>query len=189
MKKILFALLLGSTLSLQSCGDNKKESDSVENAEEANEMKDDRGTGLDDDATEFAVKAANGGMMEVQLSQLALEKNPTPAIREYATMMIEEHKKANDELKALAAQKNITLPTTLGEDKQESYNEMAKLSGDEFNKKYVEMMLSDHQKTVDMFKEAADDNENADLKAFAAKTLPTLQMHLDKIKTLEDRRD
>ena len=189
MKKLLLALFLASAFSLQSCGDKKNESDSVENAEQANEMKDDRGTGLNDDATEFAVKAANGGMTEVQLSQLALEKKPTPAIREYANMMIQDHQKANDELKALAAQKNITLPTTLGEDKQEMYNDMAKLSGDEFNKKYVETMLDDHQKTVDMFKEAANDNENADLKAFAAKTLPTLQMHLDKIKTIEDRRD
>ncbi len=189
MNKLLLALFLASALSLQSCGDNKKETDSVENAEEANEMKEDRGTGMDDDKTEFAVMAANGGMLEVQLSELALQKDPTPAIREYASMMVEDHKKANEDLKALAAQKNITLPATLGEDNQEAYNDMAKLSGTDFNKKYVDKMLSSHQKTVDLFKEAADDNDDAELKAFAAKTLPTLQMHLDKIKTIEDRRD
>lgn len=185
MNKLLFALFLAGTLSLQSCGDNKKESDSVENADEANEMNEDRGTGLTDDATEFAVKAANGGMLEVQLSQLALKKTPTPALREYADMMIKDHEKANAELKELAAKKNITLPATIDIDNQEIYEKMDQLSGPDFNAQYAKTMLKSHEATVKLFDEAAKDVTNADVRAFAVKTLPTLKMHLKHIKDIE----
>lgn len=191
MKKVSLILAIAvASLSFQACNNTKKtDSDSVENANDANDMKEDRGTGQSDDANDFAVKAANGGMMEVEASQLAKEKSQNSAVKEFADMMIKDHSKANDELKALAARKNITLPATLGEDKQEAINDLRKLSGAEFDKKYVSMMEDDHEKDVKLFKDAADDNPDADIKAFAAKTLPTLQMHKDRIKAIDDKMD
>ena len=187
MKKVSLMILLAvSTLSFQACDNKKKESDSMENAEEANENKEDAGRGQSEDTNEFAMKAANGGMMEVELGRMAQEKGMSSDVKEFGAMMVADHSKANDELKTLAAAKNITLPSTLGEDMQEDVNELAKLSGKEFDKKYVSMMVDDHKEDVDAFKKAADNNEvDPEIKAFAAKTLPTLQQHLDRINAIE----
>ena len=187
MKKVSLMILLAvSTLSFQACDNKKKESDSMENAEEANENKEDAGRGQSEDTNEFAMKAANGGMMEVELGRMAQEKGMSSDVKEFGAMMVADHSKANDELKTLATAKNITLPSTLGEDMQEDVNELAKLSGKEFDKKYVSMMVDDHKEDVDAFKKAADNNEvDPEIKAFAAKTLPTLQQHLDRINAIE----
>ena len=160
MKKVSLLLMLAvSTLSFQACNTDKKDNDSVENAEESNEKKEDAGMGQGEDTSEFAVKAANGGMMEVELGRMAQEKGMSKDVKEFGAMMVADHSKANDELKTIATDKNITLPVTIGEDKQEMVNDLMKLSGKEFDKKYVSMMLDDHQKDVDMFKEAAEDND------------------------------
>ena len=187
MKKVSLMILLAvSTLSFQACDNKKKESDSMENAEETNENKEDAGTGQSEDTNEFAMKAANGGMMEVELGRLAQEKGMSKDVKEFGAMMVADHSKANEELKTLATAKNITLPATLGEETQEDVNELAKLSGKEFDKKYVSMMVDDHKEDVDAFKKAAEDNNiDPEIKAFAAKTLPTLQQHMDRINAID----
>ncbi|WP_461115254.1 DUF4142 domain-containing protein [Spirosoma jeollabukense] len=190
MKKISLMLLLAvTTLSFQACSDKKKEStDSVENAENANDAKEDAGTGQPEDTNEFAVKAANGGMLEVELGRLAQEKALSKDVKDFGAMMVKDHSKANDEFKAIATLKNITLPSTLGEDEQKHVNELAKLSGKEFDKKYVSMMVDDHKEDIDLFKKASEDDKNdASIKEFAAKTLPTLQKHLDAITAIDKK--
>ncbi|CCH53404.1 outer membrane protein-like protein [Fibrisoma limi BUZ 3] len=187
MKKTsLIWLLAFSSLTFQACNENKKDSDdSVENAHDANDLKEQAGTGQEDDVNDFAVKAANGGMLEVELGRLAQEKAQNPDVKAFGAMMVDDHQKANQELKDLAAQKNITLPTTLGEDAQKHVDELRQLTGAEFDKKYIDMMVEDHEEDVKLFKEAADDADDADVKAFAAKTLPTLQKHLERVTTLD----
>ncbi len=190
MKKVsLLLLLVVSTLSFQACSDKKKESsDSVENAENTNDAKEDAGTGQTEDTNEFAVKAANGGMLEVELGRLAQEKAQSKEVKDFGAMMVMDHSKANDEMKALATSKNITLPTALGEDEQKHVNELTKLSGTDFDKKYVSLMVDDHKEDISLFKKAADDDKtDADIKAFAVKTLPTLQKHLEHITALDKK--
>ncbi|SOD81970.1 DUF4142 domain-containing protein [Spirosoma fluviale] len=192
MKKISLVVLLAiSTLSFQACSEKKKESeDSVENAENANEAKEDAGTGQTEESSEFAVKAANGGMMEVELGRLAQEKAQSQDVKDFGAMMVADHSKANDELKTIATTHNITLPTTLGEDEQKHVNDLAKLTGAEFDKKYVSMMVDDHKEDIDLFKEAADDEKaNPAIKEFATKTLPTLQKHMDRINAIDKKID
>ena len=82
------------------------------------DKKEDAGTGQSEDSNEFATKAANGGMMEVELGRMAQEKGMSKDVKEFGAMMVADHSKANEELKTLAAAKNITLPSTLGEDMQ-----------------------------------------------------------------------
>jgi putative membrane protein len=190
MKKVSLALLLAiSTLSFQACSSKKTEStDSVENADSTNEAKEDAGTGQTEDTNEFAVKAANGGMLEVELGRMAQEKGVSKDVKDFGAMMVKDHSKANDELKSIAATQNITLPTTLGEDEQKHVNDMAKLSGAEFDKKYVSMMVDDHKEDIDLFKKAAeDDKTNPAVKDFATKTLPTLQKHMDAITAIDKK--
>lgn len=188
MKKTTLTLLLAvSMLSFQACSSKKTEStDSVENAEKSNEAKEDAGTGQSDDTNDFAVKAANGGLLEVELGRMAEEKSANKEVKEFGAMMVKDHTKANDELKTIAATQNITLPTTLGEDEQKKVNDLAKLSGEEFDKKYVSMMVDDHKEDIDLFKKAAeDDKTNPAVKSFATKTLPTLQTHMDRINAID----
>jgi putative membrane protein len=180
------ALFLG-----YGCNTEKK-TDTVETAEETNEAAaDTMGGAMEDqmeEGSEFVVQAASGGMMEVELGQLA-EKNASDAeVKAFGKRMVADHSKANEELKSLAAAKNITLPTAPGEDHQKHITEMSNLKGAEFDKHYVDMMEKDHQKDINLFEEATKDNElDADLKAFAQKTLPTLKEHHALVKKLDDR--
>lgn len=187
MKKISLCLMVAlSAWTFQACNENKRNSDdSVENANDANDLKEQAGTGEKDDESDFAVKAANGGMFEVELAKLAQEKATSKEVKEFAAMMLKDHMAANDELKALAAKKNITLPTTLGKDEQEDVDEMAKLTGTEFDKKYVDTMVEDHEEDVKLFQETSIAGQDPDLKQFAGKTLPTLQKHLARITTID----
>lgn len=190
MKKLSLILFVAiSTLCLQACGDKKKENtDSVENAEKANDAKEDAGMGETENTSEFAVKAANGGMLEVELGRLAQEKAQSKEVKEFGAMMVTDHSKANKELKALATLKDITLPATLGEDMQKHVNDLTKLSGKDFDKKYVSMMVDDHKEDIELFKKTAeDDKADASVKAFATKTLPTLQKHLEHITALDKK--
>jgi len=181
-KTILLAVLVASGLTFQSCGNSEKK-DSEERAEQINE---ENKPTEDNDDSEFAVKAASGGMLEVELGRMAQEKAQSQQVKDFGAMMVKDHSKANDELKALASSKNIVLPSTLGEEEQKHVDELAKLSGKEFDKKYVSMMVDDHKKDVDEFKETANDAKDPDIKAFASKTLPTLEEHLTKIKAIND---
>lgn len=185
-KTILTGVIALASLGFQACSENKKAgTNSVENANDANDVKEQQATGQDDDDNDFAVKAANGGMLEMEVARLAREKSGRSDVKAFAAMMLSDHQKANDELKALAGRKNITLPARLGDDEQKHVDELAKLSGTEFDKKYVHLMVDDHEEDVKLFKKAADDADDAELKAYAAKTLPTLQKHLERITTID----
>ena len=108
-------------------------------------------------------------------------------MKAFAKKMVEDHGKANAELKTLAGKKKFTLPTDVNEDQKEAFDELSKLSGMEFDKKYVEIMVDDHKADVDAFQEQADDGEDADVKAFAAKYLPTIKSHYEMIKGISDK--
>ncbi len=125
----------------------------------------------------FAKCAAKDGMMEVKLGQLAQANASNADVKKHAMMMVEDHTKANDELKTVAAKKNIVLPTTLTEKQQKCYDKFAKLQGKEFDKKYSKCMVKDHKKAVCLFKKESKKGKDADLKNWAAAKLPTLKHH------------
>ena len=132
----------------------------------------------------FVEKAALGGMTEVQASKLAESKTSNPAVKDFATHMVGDHTKAGDELTKIAAGKSVTTPGTLDKSHQGDVDKLAKLSGDDFDKAYVKQMLSDHKSTVSLFEKEAKSGKDADLQAFAGKTLPTLQGHLKSVQDL-----
>lgn len=136
---------------------------------------------------DFMMKAAQGGMAEVELGKMAASKAQSPEVKAFAQRMVTDHTKANTELKAVAAKMNATLPTDVSADHKEMMDDLSKLSGADFDKEYVSMMVEDHEKDVAEFQKAADGNPNADVKAFAAKTLPTLKSHLEQIKTINSK--
>ena len=169
-------------LLLTSCSE-KKQDDSKEIAEEQNEEKFDT-TNLEADA-EFAIEAADAGMMEVQAGTLALTKGSSAKVKEFAKMMVDDHTKANEELETLATGKNITLPSSISDKHKRKYDDLAEKSGTEFDKAYVELMVKDHKDAVDMFKKAADDCEDQQIKSWAAEKIPTLEHHLSTAENME----
>jgi putative membrane protein len=184
MKKTTFTILFFSSLVIAVSCNNDKNTDSKEMAKEMNDEKFDDTT-IEDD-TKFAVKAADAGMMEVQISQLAQSKSTSPTVKELAQMMIDDHSKANEELKTAAAQKNITLPLSLGDKNQEKYNDLANKSGVDFDEAYIDCLRKDHKEAIDAFEKEADKGNDPDLKAWAAAKLPTLQHHLQMVETADE---
>ena len=128
---------------------------------------------------EFLQKAAAGGLYEVEAGSLAQSKGQSEGVKSFGAMLVKDHGAANEELKALAASKGVTLPATL--------QRLQKISGDKnFDKEFVdEVGLDDHRQDIRMFEKASKDADDADVKAFAAKTLPTLRSHHDHAQGLK----
>ena len=139
--------------------------------------------------TTFALKAGAGGMMEVELGTLAQQVAQNPRVKRFGAMMVEDHTKANSELMTLATSKGIAIPSTLPGEIQTHINEMKKLKGAEFDKHYMMMMTDDHKEDIALFEKASKNAPDAGIKAFATKTLPILNMHLDSAKAIKDAVD
>jgi len=136
----------------------------------------------------FASKAAAGGIAEVKFGQLAQEKASDPAVKSFGRRMVEDHGKAGEQLKQAAQSENITLPSALRSSDQAHYNRLAKLSGPEFDRAYLEMMVKDHEEDVAEFKKEASSGKNQAIKEFAAQTLPTIEDHLKEARELAANR-
>ncbi len=134
----------------------------------------------------FVEEAAAGGMAEVELGKLAQQKATNEQVKQFGARMVQDHTKANDELKALASSKGVQLPAGPTKSQQRDMDKMNKLSGAEFDRDYTKHMLADHKKDVSLFEKQSKSGKDADLKAFAGKTLPTLQEHLQMVQALND---
>ncbi len=133
----------------------------------------------------FIERAAKGGMAEVELGKLAQEKAASDQVKQFGKRMVDDHSKANDQLKSLAAAKGVQLPTELDRSDRREMDKLAKKSGADFDREYMSHMVSDHKKDVSDFKGEAKGATDADVKNFAASTLPTLEQHLDLAKSTE----
>jgi putative membrane protein len=127
----------------------------------------------------FMMTAAAGGMAEVEIARLAVDKASSDDVKKYAQQMIDDHTKANEELMQIASQKGVTLPTGPDAKHMALMAKMRGLSGADFDRMYVkEAGVSDHSKMEKLFMQESGGGKDADVKAFASKTLPTVQMHL-----------
>jgi putative membrane protein len=126
----------------------------------------------------FVTKAAAGGLAEVELGKLAQEKASNEQVKNFGQKMVTDHTKANDELKTLAQNKNITLPTELDPHDKALRDRLTKMSGAGFDRAYMQAMVTDHRKVANEFRHESTAGKDADIKAFAAKTLPTIEEHL-----------
>jgi len=136
----------------------------------------DTGTVAQEDK-DFMNEAAQGGMAEVKLGELAKTKAENAAVKSFGERMVTDHTKVNDELKTIATKKNVTLPTDLSSDDQKLYDDLSKKSGADFDKAYMDAMVTDHDKDIAAFEKCEKSSKDKDLKAFIHKTLPTLKTH------------
>ena len=135
---------------------------------------------------QFAFEAADGGMTEIELGKLAIQKGENKRVKNFGAMMVKDHQKANDKLITLAKTKNITLPSAPDANEQKIINMLSKKSGKDFDEAYVIDMINDHQKYIREFQFASKNCSDPDIKAFARKTLPVLKNHLDAINTVHE---
>ncbi len=132
---------------------------------------------VNDSDKDFLNKAAQGNMAEVKMGQLAATHAQSAAVKSFGERMVKDHTKAVDELKALATKKSVTIPTDISADQQKKYDDLAKLSGADFDKAYMDEMIKDHDQDVSEFQDAAKSAKDKDIRNLAAKLLPTLKSH------------
>jgi len=132
----------------------------------------------------FYKTAAEGGLAEVQLGQLAEDKATDDAVKQFGAKMVTDHSSVNQKLQQLAQSKNITLPTSPSVMEMASKTKLEVLSGNTFDKSYIKGMVKDHEEDIALFKREARSGKDPDAKAFAVATLPTLQEHLKMIRSI-----
>jgi putative membrane protein len=177
MKALLFTLLM-AICALQACNTDSR---SKNNAESANVD-----TGIvNDDIFDFLVKASSGGLMEVQLGEMAEQNSKSLGVRNFGRMMVKDHNRMNREIKTLAVSRDIELPNALNEEQEKHVNELTTLRGAEFDEKYMRLMVMDHEEDVKAMEDAAK-SRDPNVSTFAAKALPILRKHFEAAKKIND---
>jgi putative membrane protein len=185
MKKVIISSFLVIGLGFFACNNsNEDHKDTVDSAKAVNkEVK-----AVQADASNFAVNAANGGMMEVELGKIARDKATSPRVKAFGEMMVKDHTEANNNLKAIATSLNIAIPDSVSDDTKKDIDKMKMKKGKDFDKAYVDMMLDDHKKDIAEFRKCADNCSDSTIKSFAYNTLPVLEKHLDSIQAIAGKK-
>ena len=135
----------------------------------------------------FLTEAAEGNIAEIQLSTLALTRTQNPEVRALAQQIITDHVSVSDAIKPIAEKKSVTLPLELNSKHKSLSEKLTKISGAEFDREYVKAMVEDHEKDVKAFQTQAQSGTDAEVKDFAAKTVPKLEMHLAMARELQNK--
>ncbi|HLN19521.1 MAG TPA: DUF4142 domain-containing protein [Bacteroidales bacterium] len=192
MKKVKLLMILIVPV-MMSCNQNKsgnqasKDVDDkamlVENAKVSDEN--DEPQSVED----FIKEAASGGLMEVELGRYAQQNALNPRVKNFGAMMVRDHQKANDELKSIVTGKNMTIPSAMENNHMNKVEEIQKETGADFDRKYMDEMVDDHDKDVKKFRRQAENGKDPEIKAFAAKTLEVLVIHQDSAKNIKEALD
>ncbi len=174
---VLTLIIYGSVLKAQD------RIDPVKKARSANEKKADKDL-VNGDVAEFLVKSADARMMDSREGKLAIKNGTTSSIRDYGSLMVKDQAMLLEKIKKLAVSRNISLPSDISNDKNEGHEDLQEKQGEGFDKKFIKMMVIDHERDVKMFKKAIE-CEDREISTFAKKYLPLIQSHLDKINAIK----
>jgi putative membrane protein len=133
----------------------------------------------------FFKAAAQGGMAEVELGNLAVQKASSPKVKEFAAKMVKDHSAVNEKLESLASSKNVSLPSGAGAANTAKKGELEVLTGDSFDKSYIKSQVKAHVETVSLLRKEIASGQDADAKAFARSIMPTVQSHLKAARAIE----
>ncbi|MDF2382038.1 DUF4142 domain-containing protein [Nostoc ellipsosporum NOK] len=197
MKKSLLAMLLSGAV-LCACNNENSNSNPETGSDSASRNQEVGGgdtssmTGTsnagsmntDDNTRDFLVKAAEGGMAEVEAGQLAQQKSTNNRVTSFAGMMVNDHTGANSSIKSLAQARNVQLPSTAPEAKKQKAAKAGEKTGTAFDKAYMDMMVADHEETIALFKKGRDQSQDPEVKSFIENTIPKLEVHLDSAKAI-----
>lgn len=133
----------------------------------------------------FLMRAAASSLVELEAARLAADKAKDEEVKRYASMLVDHHTAANQELMALAQSKGLNLPTSLSGGKQRELTRLNRASGDDFDAAFVQGMgVREHRQELRLFREASRNAKDPDIKAWAAKMLPELEQHLTQARAL-----
>lgn len=181
MKATFATTILVSCIAFNSFS---QETDPVKKAHDANDKKEATGA-VDEDVADFLVKSADARMMDAKEGKLASTKGTTPALRSYGKLMIKDQAALLATIKDLAGKKHVTLPSDISNKKAAGRQDLAKLTGKDFDEKFIKMITIDHERDVKMFENAIEQDDK-DIREFAQKNLPLIRSHLDKINSIKD---
>lgn len=168
MRKLLFSVLsILLVLVAPSCQDQRR-------AKNYNDK-----TLADDDAIHFIKNGIEGSLVEIKAAGIAKSRSSNPNVISFANMMITHHTETVNELKKIQADKMVSSRDSINTQHQEELAMLSSKSGSEFDKAYIEMMITDHEKAIELFK-GVGNHTSGTIQSFAAKTLPSLQAHLDE---------
>jgi putative membrane protein len=128
---------------------------------------------------QFVTLAAIGGLAEVQLGRLAFERAGRPSVQQFGQRMVLDHGALNAELAPIAERKDMSMPVALDDAHQQKKERLARLSGHDFDRAYMQEMVDDHIKNIAHFEAEAQTGTDPDLKGFATAALPVLRQHLE----------
>ncbi len=173
---LIFGCVLPLTSSAQTATGDQSASSSTHSSLSASDQK-------------FMKEAAQGGASEVELGQLAQQKAESPDVKAFGQRMVDDHTKANDQLKQVASEKGVTLPSQPDAKDKAEKTRLEKMSGAQFDKAYMNYMVADHKKDVADFQKEASHANDPDVKNFAQSTLPTLQSHLQQAESIAPKQN
>lgn len=134
----------------------------------------------------FATKAAQGGLAEVQVGQLAQQKGASAQAKQFGQTLAQDHTQANQQLEQIAQQNNLNLPQQPSSTEEADLKKLQGLSGAQFDKQLASSEVQDHRQDIAMFEKEAKSGQNPDLKSFAQQTLPVLRKHLQMAQALQN---
>jgi putative membrane protein len=182
--KLISATLIGASLIVAACGENNQQEDPKDVAEEINEARIDSNQNEKD--AQFLVDAADINLEEIRLAQLAQQMGKSADIKDMGKMMETEHTASLNELKSLANQESIVIPTTT-DNAEEAYQKLKNKAPEDFDKEFCDMMVNGHQDAISLFEKASTDATDPDIQAWATATLPALRKHLDHAKMCQKK--
>lgn len=183
---LVSALLLVSFSFAQQGTTTKKEMKSSSDTTHHMKMSS-KGAGMTQMKDSFAMKAASGGMMEVELGKYASTNASSQEVKDFGSMMVTDHSKANDELMGIIKNSKMTAPDSMMREQKNIYKKLTKLTGSKFDKEYMKTMVQDHKKDIREFEKASKNEKNNDLKNWASNTLPTLKKHLQSAQDINKK--
>jgi putative membrane protein len=147
----------------------------------------DRTTSLSQSERDFMMEAAQADLAEIDMAQVALQNSGTGDVKDFANMIKSDHTSALEDLTELMKDTNVPQPKSIPVELQQDISRMRSLTGGEFDREFVNMIVSEHQKVIEMFRDQQSTAQNQDVKKYVEDTLPKLEMHLEKAQRLQTK--
>lgn len=176
-KALLQVTFVSSILLIVSCNNSQKPKEVNVVVEESNiEKPDDNKQGKD---VAFLIKASELNLEGIHLGQLALQKGSIAHVKDLGKMMVDAHTKSQMDLIVLADNKMMIIPNSPTDKTKDAYTRLNNKSGNDFDKSFADMMVSEHENAIDIFEKAAIDGIDSEIKKWTVNTLPELRKHLN----------
>lgn len=181
------ALLFGCDTDRRTAQEEENGLETTDDIGTTTDMERTAARGMEEETVEFVNEAASSSKLEVELGQMAQEKAQSQEVKDFAQMMVNDHRQANDNLQSAIQDNNLNLPQTLKEDHREKMEDLREKSGQEFDKEYMSMMVDMHEKDIDKYEDMRDEVQDPELQNWIDNTLNTLRQHHEQAQQIKEQ--